>query len=180
MLNIQYELVNNSGFPPKTEVLYSVLAAQYGKMLAARTPKGICALQFIVNSEDCHIKSLHNVWKGSSINRDDKAFSDVKDVFNGNTAINLHVVGTAFQIKVWQAILAVPKGEVITYKELSEKIGCTNSCRAVGNALGKNPIHYLVPCHRVIKSDGSLGDYAGGIDKKELLLALERKKPLPY
>lgn len=174
MLNIQYELVSVSGIPLKTEVLYGILAAQYGKMIVARTSKGICALQFIVNSEDYHIEKLHNFWKGSSISRDDTAFSNVEAVFNGNPALSLHVVGTIFQIKVWQAILAVPKGEVTTYKELAGRIGCASSCRAVGNALGKNPIQYLIPCHRAVKTDGSLGGYAGGIDKKKLLLALER------
>ena len=145
MLNIQYELVNNSGFPPKTEVLYGFSPTQYGKMLVAKTPKGICALQFVVNSEDCHIKRLHNTWKGSYIRRDDGAFGDVEDIFNDKTALSLHVVGTAFQINVWQAILTVPKGEVITYKELAERIGCANSCRAVGNALKINTLPDSVP-----------------------------------
>ena len=82
-------------------------------------------------------------------------------------------VGTAFQRRVWEAARAVAYGETLSYGELARRIGC-GSARAVGAALGKNPIWLLIPCHRIVGSDGSLTGYAGGLDKKAALLALEK------
>ncbi len=84
--------------------------------------------------------------------------------------------GTKFQIKVWKELLNIPSGETRTYKEIAILIGSPNSARAVANACAKNPYPILVPCHRVIRSDGNLGGYSalGGINKKKELLAQER------
>lgn len=86
----------------------------------------------------------------------------------------LIVVGTDFQIKVWQATLAIPAGSTKSYQEIAQLINAPGASRAVGTALGKNQIAYLIPCHRVICSSGSLGGYAGGLDKKRLLLEHEK------
>lgn len=83
--------------------------------------------------------------------------------------------GTEFQMKVWKELLNIPYGETRTYKEVAEKIGCPKGFRAVGNALNKNPIAIIVPCHRVVGSNGKLVGFAGGLDLKEKLLELERK-----
>ena len=84
--------------------------------------------------------------------------------------------GTKFQIKVWKELLKIPSGETRTYKEIAILIGSPNSARAVANACAKNPYPVLVPCHRVIRSDGNLGGYSalGGVDKKKELLEQER------
>ncbi|MEC7880917.1 MAG: methylated-DNA--[protein]-cysteine S-methyltransferase [Chloroflexota bacterium] len=86
--------------------------------------------------------------------------------------------GTKFQIKVWKELLNIPSGETRTYKEIAILIGSPNSARAVANACAKNPYPILVPCHRVIRSDGNLGGYSalGGINKKKELLAQERNQ----
>lgn len=161
--------------PSVTKIIYGFVNTFYGRVFVAKTPKGLCAFQLLAQPEDYHVKKLYKSWKGSFIRRDDKAFSDIDGVFNGNLSLNMHIVGTEFQIKVWQALLSVKRGQVVTYKELAQRAGCPKASRAVGKALNKNPIHILIPCHRVVKSDGSLGGYAGGIDIKAALLAYERK-----
>lgn len=85
-------------------------------------------------------------------------------------------IGTPFQQKVWQQLLKIPYGETISYAKLAENIGQPTAFRAVANANGKNPIALLVPCHRVIASDGSLGGYTGGVAIKQQLLTLENSK----
>lgn len=81
--------------------------------------------------------------------------------------------GTAFQRKVWKALLEIPYGETVTYGELANRLHC-RSAQAIGGAVGRNPISILIPCHRVIGANGSLTGYAGGVEKKEFLLALEK------
>lgn len=83
--------------------------------------------------------------------------------------------GTSFQIKVWQAAMQIPAGKTITYKELAEHIGLPKTFRAVANALGQNKIAYLIPCHRVIRTDGGLGGYKWGIERKKKLLEIEKQ-----
>ena len=92
-----------------------------------------------------------------------------------NPAVDLPLApaGTAFQLRVWRAVSDVAYGETVSYGELARRIGC-RSARAVGAALGKNPVWILIPCHRIIGADGSLTGYAGGLDKKAALLALEK------
>ena len=87
----------------------------------------------------------------------------------------MNLIGTEFQIKVWKEIAKIPLGETRSYKEIATAIGSPNSSRAVANACGKNPYPIKIPCHRVIKSDGSLGGYSGtgGIERKKELLAME-------
>jgi methylated-DNA-[protein]-cysteine S-methyltransferase len=87
--------------------------------------------------------------------------------------LSLHLEGTDFQIKVWQELAKIPYGETITYRELANKIGSPKAVRAVGNANNKNPIPIIVPCHRVIGSNGKLVGYAGGIKRKDQLLGFE-------
>lgn len=89
--------------------------------------------------------------------------------------VKLHLEGTEFQKKVWQALLTIPYGETRSYKEIAIQIGRPKAFRAVGGAIHNNPIGVIVPCHRVIGSDGSLTGYAGGLHYKEFLLALEQR-----
>ena len=89
--------------------------------------------------------------------------------------IPLDPQGTAFQKRVWQQLLTIPYGTTSSYGALAKAIGC-GSAQAVGNAVGRNPISILIPCHRVVGADGSLTGYAGGLEKKQWLLALEQKK----
>ena len=90
----------------------------------------------------------------------------------------MNLIGTEFQIKVWKEIAKIPLGETRSYKEIATAIGSPNSSRAVANACGKNPYPVKIPCHRVIKSDGSIGGYSGtgGIERKKELLAKENNQ----
>ena len=84
--------------------------------------------------------------------------------------------GTAFQQRVWRAIADVPAGETTTYGEIAKRLGCPSSARAVGAAIGRNPLIVVVPCHRIVGAAGALTGYAGGLDRKRALLALERRR----
>lgn len=108
----------------------------------------------------------------------DLAFSQLEEYFNGKRKVfdfPLEMQGTEFQKKVWKALCDIPYGETRTYKEIAIAVGNPKACRAVGMANNKNPISIVVPCHRVIGSDGKLVGYGGGIDMKIALLDLEKK-----
>ena len=101
--------------------------------------------------------------------------------FDGSSKVfdlELRLAGTPFQQRVWAALLEIPYGQTITYGELAENLGQPTASRAVGLANGANPISIIVPCYRVIGSDGSLTGYGGGLDRKELLLRLEGAGPV--
>jgi methylated-DNA-[protein]-cysteine S-methyltransferase len=91
----------------------------------------------------------------------------------------LDLRGTEFQRRVWQALLRIPYGETRSYKQLAESLGSPQACRAVGLANGRNPIGIIVPCHRVIGANGSLTGFAGGLERKRLLLDLENRRTAP-
>jgi methylated-DNA-[protein]-cysteine S-methyltransferase len=140
---------------------------------------------YLVASE----KALHGLhWRKQNIpmvSNDDvatmaylkKIAHQIEDYLNGNRK-NFEVVldadGTDFQKKVWQELLKIPYGETRSYKEIAIALNDPNASRAVGTANGRNPIGIIVPCHRVISSDGSMGGFAGGLPVKEMLLALEK------
>ena len=95
---------------------------------------------------------------------------------NPNFLPPMKPAGTAFQQKVWHTLLEIPYGKTVTYGALAKKLGC-KSAQAVGGAVGRNPISILIPCHRVVGADGSLTGYAGGVERKEVLLKLEKASP---
>jgi methylated-DNA-[protein]-cysteine S-methyltransferase len=120
----------------------------------------------------------HGGWE-----RDDKAFSDAVEQLDAYFAgerrefdLELDLVGTSFQRRVWEALLTIPYGETRSYGYIAEQIGSPGASRAVGLANGHNPIGIIVPCHRVIGADGSLTGYGGGLERKRILLELERSR----
>jgi methylated-DNA-[protein]-cysteine S-methyltransferase len=128
----------------------------------------------------------HLHWAGvGNASRDDAAFAatraQLEEYFAGDrTSFDLPVrlAGTPFQHEVWQALRAIPYGATISYGELAQRIGRPAAVRAVGLANGKNPVSIVVPCHRVIGSDGSLTGYGGGLERKRYLLELEQRTTL--
>jgi methylated-DNA-[protein]-cysteine S-methyltransferase len=103
--------------------------------------------------------------------------AQLRAYFNGELKrfdLMLAPAGTPFQLKVWQALLTIPYGELVSYKAIAEAIGNPKAVRAVGGAVGKNPIPIIVPCHRCVGSDGSLTGFGGGLDTKKRLIDLER------
>lgn len=104
------------------------------------------------------------------------AATQLKEYLEGRRTsfqLNLDTIGTPFQKRVWNALMAIPYGETRSYKDIARYIGCPKGCRAVGQANGANPVPILVPCHRVISAGGGLGGYSGGLEIKKALLRLE-------
>jgi AraC family transcriptional regulator, regulatory protein of adaptative response / methylated-DNA-[protein]-cysteine methyltransferase len=156
-------------------IRYAMLDTPLGRMLVAATAKGICRLTF-----DEDVASLHRRFPNARIEPADTAMasliSGVLKAIETPTAAHdlpIDVAGTAFQEKVWQELRKIPPGETRSYADIAVAVGDPKATRAVGTANGSNPIAVLVPCHRVIRSDGTLGGYAGGLDRKRKLLAAE-------
>ena len=162
------------------KIYYTGFDSSFGPVFVAKTLKGICDVTFSGISEDKFISYLRKSLR-KEIVRDDKVFSEIKkvllDYFNGcRKDFKLHLDlsrGTQFQRKVWSKVREIPYGELRSYKWVAGKIGNPNSSRAVGNAVGANPIPPIVPCHRVVCSNGNLGGYTSGISIKKRLLRLE-------
>ena len=156
-------------------IRFTVADSRLGPLLVAATAKGICRLSF----EDDEA-ALHRRFPKADIRPDDGTIS--KWVDGALAAIErphlahdlpIDVRGTAFQEAVWRELCRIPAGETRSYAAIAAAVGQPGATRAVGTANGANPIAVLVPCHRVIRSDGSLGGYAGGVDRKRKLLAAE-------
>ncbi len=143
-----------------------------GRLLVARKPAGLCAILFEKDGDPAppppgwrYVDAL----EGDAVPQLTAYFAGTLRTFD----LPLAPEGTPFQRKVWAALQAIPYGETISYAELARRIGRPNAVRAVGAANGQNPLPVVVPCHRVIGSDGSLTGYAGGLPVKEALLTLE-------
>ena len=153
-----------------------------GEMLAIKTEKGLCMLEFFDGkSTEKQVKELESL--GDILEKEDVFFeqleTELNDYFEGNLTqftIPFDFIGTDFQKKVWNELIKIPFGETKSYKEQAIAVGDLLAIRAVANANGKNKIAILVPCHRVIGSDGSLTGYAGGKKRKQFLLELESKQ----
>ncbi len=107
----------------------------------------------------------------------EKAINQLDMYFKGkrkNFDLKLSLIGTDFQKKIWQELQKIPFGQIVSYKEIAKRIGNKNAVRAVGNANGKNPISIIIPCHRVVGSDGKLVGYGGGLEKKRWLIDFEK------
>jgi AraC family transcriptional regulator of adaptative response/methylated-DNA-[protein]-cysteine methyltransferase len=160
-------------------IRYGLHASPFGKCLIATTERGICHLGFVQTSEGDAIDHLVADWKQARMIEDYKATAPlVKPIFdlrynNRGKPLNVHLRGTNFQLKVWEALLQVPAGAVTTYEAIASQIGKPGARRAVGTAVGHNPIAVLIPCHRVIRKVGEFGNYRYGVLRKKALLARE-------
>lgn len=157
---------------------YSFDNCKYGEYLVASTSKGICELIFKEKKDS--LNQLKNKWPNAKlIETLDKRHTAVKDFINNKLEskekIKLHIKGTNFQIKVWQALLKIPEGNLKSYSQIAKSIK-TKGFRAVGTAIGDNPIAYIIPCHRVIKSTGVMGNYRWGKAVKLSMLGYETGK----
>ncbi len=161
---------------------YSFNQTSFGKVLIASTHLGICYLTFIEEEND-PLKELKKQFPHCDLHLEANAMHQMAILLLLNqqtdkTKITLHVRGTAFQIRVWNLLLEIPYGATATYNQLAALIKMTNGARAVGTAVGKNPIAYLIPCHRVIGSNGQLSGYRWGLKRKALMLEHEADKSL--
>jgi AraC family transcriptional regulator of adaptative response/methylated-DNA-[protein]-cysteine methyltransferase len=157
---------------------YSVQQSRFGKYLLASTGKGICHLSFFEGSDAEAMMVLEKCWPNAKLlEGTDLLQQKVIDFFARDSAtpadIKLHLRGTPFQLKVWHALLHIPQGDLSTYRDVAQYINQTNASRAVGTAIGSNPVGYIIPCHRVIKTVGETGGYRWGITRKKAMLGWE-------
>ncbi len=161
-------------------IYYSFEESLFGKILVASTSKGICAITF-VDDEASSIDEIKKRYpKANFENLYSPIHSQVAAIFQNNIdllpEIKLHIQASEFQLKVWEALLKIPSGKLSTYGQIAENIQNPNAARAVGTAIGSNPIAFLIPCHRVIQSTGNTGGYMWGTDRKTAILGWEAAK----
>ena len=163
----------------KEIVRYSFYQTFFGPALIASTSKGICFLAF--GEEEKTIPELKKRYPGAVFkNRSDAFQLSAKALVNGEEPsvkpLPLHIGGTDFQMVVWKSLLRIPSGELCTYRQIATTIGKPTAWRAVASAIGNNPVAYLIPCHRVIRSNGHLGGYRWGVGFKQKMLDVEELK----
>jgi AraC family transcriptional regulator of adaptative response/methylated-DNA-[protein]-cysteine methyltransferase len=161
-------------------VRYALGDSQLGRVLVAATERGLCAVLF-ADDDAAALADLHERLPQATLLRDDVALHEALAMVLSRltespsaAALPFHVRATAFQRRVWQALLAIPRGETRTYAQVAEAIGSPKAVRAVGTACGANPLAVVVPCHRVVGSTGELTGYRWGKERKRRLLAMER------
>lgn len=157
-------------------IRHAVVPSSLGPAFVASTERGVCALEFPDADHD-PVRRLGHDWPGATlvVARDDEARSWSEAIFGRGPRppLALHLRGTNFQIQVWGALLRIPPGRVVDYGSLAEAVGRPGAARAVGTAVGANPVAVLVPCHRVLRRHGELGGYRWGTTRKLALLGLE-------
>lgn len=162
----------------KTEPLqlyYSLLKSPFGLMFAAESEFGLCHLRFVEN-ENLALAELKHEWpKARCLAQRGREAQKLEQFLAQGAPENilLDLRGTKFQIKVWEALLHVPTGQLASYGSIAEAIGNTAASRAVGSAIGKNPIALLIPCHRVLRETAEIGNYRWGSPRKAALIAHE-------
>lgn len=158
-------------------IRYGIHPTPFGKCLIATTDRGICHLGFVQISEGDAIDNLVKDWGQARMIEDHKSTAmlvePIFDLGRRGKPLSVHLRGTNFQLKVWEALLQIPAGTVTTYEGIAERIGKPGAPRAVGTAIGHNPIAVLIPCHRVIRKVGDFGNYRYGALRKKALLAYE-------
>lgn len=159
---------------------YSFAESPFGNIIVASTSKGICHLAF-ADDEKKALAELKNLFPNATFRQVvDSLQQNALFIFTQDwkklSTIKLHLKGTAFQLKVWEALLKVPLGGLATYSSLAASVGNENASRAVGSAVGDNPVAFLIPCHRVIRSTGIFGQYHWGSNRKTAIIGWESAK----
>ena len=169
----QYKRLGNG-----LKIYYGVHATPFGLMLLAVTARGICELAFgSVERLDDEAKDLQRRWPAAQITHDPQRTAPTADnLFNPGSRtqkmeFQLFVKGTNFQVNVWRALLRVPEGSLVSYRQLAQMSGKPSAIRATASAIGANPVSYLIPCHRILRTSGELGGYHWGIERKRALIA---------
>ena len=159
-------------------VHYGIHATPFGRCLVALCPKGICALEFVDNDTGRVIEGLRQQWQAADVRHapgvtEEQAY---EVFYSGNKPIRALLIGTPFQTRVWQALLKIPYGKITTYSEIAEFLGKPGASRAVGSAVGKNRLAWLIPCHRVFPKSGGVGGYKWGRARKLAMIGFEKTK----
>jgi AraC family transcriptional regulator of adaptative response/methylated-DNA-[protein]-cysteine methyltransferase len=159
-------------------IRYNFAESPFGPLLAASTDKGICYLSFADEGEAEALETLKEQFpRARYMQSGDPLQEQALSIFSQDWSqpgdIKLHLKGTPFQLKVWETLLRVPMGDLTTYSRLAEGIDNAGAVRAVGTAVAHNPVAYLIPCHRVIRSDGQTGEYHWGSTRKHAMIGWE-------
>lgn len=167
----------------RERIVYGIHRTRMGEMILARSDKGLVWLGFMVPGYKGNgLERLKKHVPDAELVRDDVAIHALKQLVidawecDRMDTIALDLRGTEFQKRVWEALLEIPKGEVRSYGQLAEAIGRPMAARAVGTAVGENPVSLIVPCHRIVQSDGSIGNYGWGVEIKRNLLLEEEAR----
>jgi len=167
------------------QIDYGFAETAFGEALIAETERGICHLSFVQEQgRDAVRDLLADQWPHARLHRTDQRATELSNkIFvrppqnEPRPNLRAFVRGTPFQLRVWRALLNVPSGSLTTYGRLAEAIGQSQAARAVGSAVGANPISYVIPCHRVIRETGALGNYGGGQIRKRAMVGWELSSP---
>lgn len=156
-------------------IRWGLFPSPFGEVLAMATDRGLCGLAFTEETgRDAAMADMRGRWPAAGYVEDPAAIAPmVAGAFGGAGETRLHLIGAPFQIKVWEALLRIPSGQVTTYSEIAGAIGHPAAVRAVGTAVGRNPVSWLIPCHRALRRDGALGGYHWGLPVKRAMLAWE-------
>ncbi len=161
---------------------YSFAESPFGNLLVASTPKGICYMAFAEEEtkalEDLRAKFPNARFQQKLDLLQQNALSIFQNDWSKLGEIKLHLKGTDFQLKVWETLLKIPMGKLSTYGAIAEQIGNPKASRAVGTAIGSNPVAFLIPCHRVIQSSGIFGGYMWGTTRKTAIIGWESAKTI--
>lgn len=161
------------------QISYGYHPSIFGTALLMATEKGLCGLAFADEGDEAkELSDMRGRWPKADFIHDEAATMPyVRRIFaeerEGRGALPVQLYGTPWQIKVWQALLAIPEGRLTTYRAIAETVCTRKASRAVGAAIGRNPISLLIPCHRVLSSSGAITGYHWGIDRKRALIACE-------
>lgn len=160
----------------RLNIEYGIADCPFGRCLVGFAESGLCYLEFVDDGEEAAVARLRARWPEASLHADvAQAVGLVDEIFAGERfSLPLLVRGTDFQLQVWRALLELPAGAVVDYAGLARRVGRPQAARAVGAAVGANPIAWLIPCHRVLRSDGRLGGYHWGVTRKAACLLREQ------
>jgi AraC family transcriptional regulator of adaptative response/methylated-DNA-[protein]-cysteine methyltransferase len=163
-------------------IRYGFHPTPFGEALIAMTERGICGLSFAApGGRAAALDSFRGELSEAEIREDARGTAAVvaaifADEPRARGPLTLYLRGTNFQVKVWEALIRIPQGKVATYEQVARRVGNARATRAVGAAVGRNPVAFLIPCHRVIRKSGEIGDYHWGAPRKRLILAWEAER----
>ncbi len=158
------------------QITYGFHDSPFGRCLILATDRGIAGLAFADLGREEHVfTDMKMRWPAARFRKNEKAIHPYAEcIFTRRRGdLRLVLAGTAFQLKVWEALLDIPPGRAVSYKKIAQHIGAPRAVRAVASAIGCNPVSYLIPCHRVLRETGALGGYRWGVERKRALLAWE-------
>ncbi len=162
-------------------IVYTTFSSPLGRLLIAATRRGLCSVKLGASAAELR-ERLAEEFSRAALVDDSETLEPLRERIlafldgDGTLArVPLDIRGTVFQRKVWDALRSIPRGETRSYGEIARAIGAPKAVRAVGSACGANPVALVIPCHRALRADGSLGGYAWGVERKQKLLAIEKR-----